>query len=216
MTTRTRKEKAAQHHLDGQSPIEVKHLLMVQHQQQTAQLADTLLQGFEGSPLELAKFLASQHPDTMRSMRLQRFEDPYKLCRRNNPHRRITLLEESWVWLEHTLLDAMLLGDQHYTGGWLASDLLKIGSELELVRNRFRVSGGGLEEPIGVVDAPEEQFRGITITVGLYYSIAWNEDLLPSGSVDHFKVTGVDLPQFFNQITHQLPGKPDFLWWACQ
>jgi hypothetical protein len=182
----------------------------------THALAESLLQGFDDDPLELAKYLASQHKGPKRSMRLQGYRDPYADHKRNDAHHRIFLPDATWQWFEATLLDAMLLGDQHYSEGWLASDLLKMASELELVRRRFRISGGDLEEPIGVIDAPQEMIRGIAVTVGIYFSILLDENLLPMGSVDHFRATGVALPQLFSQITRQLPGKPDFLVWASQ
>jgi hypothetical protein len=177
---------------------------------------ERLLSHFDNDPLELAKYLASQHPSAKRSMKLQRYEDPYTWHKRNDRHHQIALPDICWQWIEATLLDAMLLGDQHYDGGWMASDLLKMASELELVRNRYRISGGELEGTFGVLEAPQEMLRGITITVGIYFSILRDENLLPMGSVDHFKATGYDLPQLFNQITHQLPGKPDFMVWACR
>ena len=215
-TTRTRKEKAAQHHPDGQSPIEVKHLPMLQQQQQTAQLADTLLQGFENNPLELVKFLASQHPGPKRSMRLQSYRDPYEDHKRCDYHHRIALPEVAWQWIELNLIDALLLGDQHYTGGWMASDLLKIASELELVRNRYRISGGELEQPIGVLDSPEEMLRGIAVTLTVYLQLANSEGLLPLGGADHPCSPGRLLVKFLDQISCQLPGKPTYLLWSSR
>ena len=212
----TRKEKAAQHHLDGQSPIEVKHLLMVQHQQQTAQLADTLLQGFENSALELVKHLASQHDGAKRSLRLQSYRDPYEDHKRRDRYHRIALPEVAWQWIELNLIDALLLGDQHYTGGWMASDLLKIASELELVRNRYRISGGELEQPIGVLDSPEEMLRGIAVTLTVYLQLANSEGLLPLGGTDHPRSPGRLLVKFLDQISCQLPGKPTYLLWASR
>ena len=212
----TRKEKAAQHHLDGQSPIEVKHLLMVHHQQQTAQLADTLLQGFENSALELVKHLASQHDGAKRSLRLQSYRDPYEDHKRRDRYHRIALPEVAWQWIELNLIDALLLGDQHYTGGWMASDLLKIASELELVRNRYRISGGELEQPIGVLDSPEEMLRGIAVTLTVYLQLANSEGLLPLGGTDHPRSPGRLLVKFLDQISCQLPGKPTYLLWASR
>ena len=194
--------------------MKVRHLPMLQQQQQTAQLADTLLQGFENNPLELVKYLASQHDGAKRSMRLQRYQDPYAGHKRRDRYHRIALPEVAWQWIETSLIDALLLGDDYYTDGWCGTDLLKIASEIELVHNRYRISGGDLEEPIGVLDAPEEMLKGLTNTCWVYLQLLFHNDLLPYGGAEHPRGPSRLLPKFFDLISRQLPGKPAYMSWS--